>query len=218
MIESSVLERLRRVALDRAAANGPAHDDGHVRRVAALAARIAAAEGIRTDLAVAAALLHELVHVSKSSPDRARAGDLAAEAAARLLAEHGVAAEDVRTVVEAIRDHSFSKGAAPTSPVAAVLQDADRLDALGAVGIARCFATTGELRRPLAHPDDPFCRGREPDDARWAVDHFFRKLLRLEAGLHTAAARKLARPRVATMRAFLEALAAELGTEPPAVG
>jgi uncharacterized protein len=211
VIDSDLLERLRAVAVARAAGNGPAHDDGHVRRVAALAARIAAAEGVRGDLAEAAALLHELVHVPKSSPERARAGDLAAAAAAALLAEHRVAADDARVVVEAIRDHAFSKGAAPASRVAAVLQDADRLDALGAVGIARCFATTGELRRPLLHPDDPFCRGREPDDRQWALDHFFRKLLRLEAGLHTAAARALAGPRVATLRAFLDALAGELG-------
>lgn len=213
MIPEATLDRLRAIALARAAANDPAHDDGHVRRVAGLARRIAAAEGVRSDLAVAAALLHELVHVPKSSPDRARAGEFAAEEAARLLAEHGVTDEDARPVVGAIRDHSFSKGAAPTSPVAAVLQDADRLDALGAVGIARCFATTGEMRRPLVHPDDPFCRAREPDDARWALDHFFRKLLRLEAELHTATARDLARPRVEAMRAFLKALEAELAAD-----
>ncbi|MBN1772455.1 MAG: HD domain-containing protein [Deltaproteobacteria bacterium] len=210
MIDDATLERLRTVGLARAARNGPAHDDGHVRRVAALAERIAAAEGVRTDLAVAAALLHELVHVPKDRPERARAGNLAAAEAENLLLQHQVARDDVGTIVGAIRDHSFSKGVAPGSRVAAVLQDADRLDAMGAVGIARCFATTGELGRPLVHPEDPFCRAREPDDRRWAVDHFLRKLLRLEPRLHTATARGLARPRVAAMRAFLEALAAEL--------
>lgn len=224
MIEDATLERLRIVGLARAARNGPAHDDGHVRRVAALAERIAMTEGVRVDLAVAAALLHELVHVRKDDPEHARAGRLAAATAENLLLQHRVPRDDVGTIVDAIRDHSFSQGAAPSSRVAAVLQDADRLDAMGAVGIARCFATTGELGRPLVHPEDPFCRKREPDDLRYAVDHFFRKLLRLESRLHTATARRLARPRVAAMRAFLEALAAELpfgdrtfGVAPPGV-
>ena len=76
-----------------------------------------------------------------------------------------------------------------------VLQDADRLDAIGAIGIARCFATCAEMRVPFYNPDDPFCGVREPDDKRWGLDHFYRKLLRIPDGLHTATARAIAKDR-----------------------
>jgi uncharacterized protein len=91
-----------------------------------------------------------------------------------------------------------------------VLQDADRLDAIGAIGIARCLATCADMKRPFYAPDDPFCATRAPDDKQWGVDHFYRKLLRIGDGLHTATARALAGERAAFMRAFLEQLAREI--------
>jgi uncharacterized protein len=72
------------------------------------------------------------------------------------------------------------------------LQDADRLDAMVAIGIARLFVTGGALGREMYHLQDPFCQKGEPDDGRWNLYHFYRKLLKLESGMHTSAAKRLA--------------------------
>jgi uncharacterized protein len=198
-----VNDRLRQAA--RAACEGrpPAHDWSHVLRVERVARQIAEAEGARVDVVVTAALLHELVNLPKHHPESHRSGDLCAEAALRLLGDSPIA-EDVASC---IRDHAFSKGAAPRTPEAAILQDADRLDAIGAIGIARCFATSTEMMRPFYADDDPFCRTRAPDDKQWGIDHFYRKLLRIEFHTKTAA---LARERFAMMRAFLDQLEREI--------
>jgi uncharacterized protein len=204
------MQTLHALAELRCRDHGPAHDWSHVERVVALARTIALAEGANVEVATTAALLHELWNLPKDHPDSARSGDIAAEHAAAALREAG-AAHLVEAVCACIRDHAWSKGVVPTSLEGRILQDADRLDAIGAVGVARCFATAGELGRPFYDAADPLCRARPPDDRRFTLDHFFRKLLHLESRLHTPAARALAVPRVAAMRAFLDAFAAEVG-------
>ena len=93
---------------------------------------------------------------------------------------------------------------------AGVVQDADRLDALGAIGITRCLLTGGSMGSGIYHPDDPFCSERTPDDKAWMVDHFYAKLFRLPATMQTAAGKAEAERRVAMMEAFLEALGREV--------
>ena len=188
----------------------PAHDMLHVRRVAALARTIAAAEGADVAVTVGAALLHELVNLPKSDPESWRSGDLCADAAAELLRSEEVDADRAAAICACIRDHAFSKGVTPNSLAARVLQDADRLDAMGAIGVARLFATCTSMRTPFYSEEDPLCRTRVPDDRRFGLDHFYRKLLKLPAGLHTATARALAQPRVRLMEVYLEHFAREL--------
>jgi uncharacterized protein len=196
--------------LGRTMAGDAAHDLGHVRRVVALAERLARAEG--ADLAVvrAAAWLHDCVTVRKDDPDRASASRRAAQAATDWLRDEGFPAERLDAVAHAIEAHSFSAGIPPRTLEARVVQDADRLDALGAIGIARCFATAGALGSALFHPDDPIPTDRPLDDRRYAVDHFFAKLFRLPALLQTDAAREEAARRVAFMRAYLDTLGQEV--------
>lgn len=206
----TLLDRLTAHARAACEGRGPAHDFLHVRRVAALARTLAEAEGARVEVVVAAALLHELVNLPKSHPESHRSGDLCAEEAERLLLRESASGDETTSIVACIRDHAFSKGARPSSLEAAVLQDADRLDAIGAIGVARCFATCTEMQRPFYADDDPFCRAREPDDKSFGLDHFYKKLLRIEDGLHTATARALGRERAAFLRAYLAQLATEL--------
>ena len=97
-----------------------------------------------------------------------------------------------------------------------ILQDADRLDAIGAIGVARCMATCAEMGRPFYHEQDPFCLERPPEDRRWGLDHFETKLLRIPQALHTARARAIAGERVAFMRGFLTQLEREIA--PPRAG
>jgi uncharacterized protein len=187
------------------------HDVHHVRRVRDNAMTIADAEGGDRVILLAAAYLHDLVNVPKDSPDRSRASAFSAEAAGPVLASLGFDEAKSAAVRHAIVAHSFTAGVEPETVEARVLQDADRIDALGAIGVARTFYTAGLLGSSLFHPDDPFARDRPLDDRRYAVDHFAVKLLRLPATMKTAGGRALAESRVAIMRAFLSALADELG-------
>jgi uncharacterized protein len=207
---ASLFARLAAIAEARCAEAGPAHDFAHVLRVVENARRIAGGEGARLDVALPAALLHELFNHPKGHPDSRLSGDVCAEHAALVLRDEGCAAELVEPVCAAIRDHAFSKGVVPAALEGKVLQDADRIDAIGAIGIARCMATCAEMRRPFYAPEDPFCAARAPDDKMWGIDHFYTKLLRIEGGLHTATARALARDRTLAMRAFLDQLAREI--------
>ena len=201
---------LKTIARDACAGADSAHDWQHVLRVAASAAALCAAEGADAAVAVPAALLHELINLPKNHPDSARSGELCAERALAVLAGLGWPAERAERVAYCIRVHGFSRGIVPDTLEARVLQDADRLDAIGAIGVARCFATGAVMRQPFYDPGDPFCARREPDDKRFSVDHFYRKLLRIEGTLHTATARRLAAERSRFMEAFLAQLAAEI--------
>jgi uncharacterized protein len=160
---------------------------------------------------VPAAFLHELFNYPKDHPESARSGDVCAERAAELLEGAGWAAERIQAIAYSIRVHGFSRGVVPETLEARVLQDADRLDAIGAIGIARCFATCTSMGRPFYAPSDPFCDGREPDDKQWGIDHFYRKLLRLPAGMHTTTARAMAADRAAFMVSYLDQLRREVG-------
>jgi uncharacterized protein len=210
-ISPAVFARLAALAARACEGRNPAHDALHVARVARLASHLARAEGADETVCVLAALLHELVNLPKHHPDSARSGDLCAVEVERSLAAEGVEAHLVARVVACVRDHAFSKGALPEALEARVLQDADRLDALGAVGVARCMATCAETGTPFYRADDPLCVSRTPDDKRWGLDHFYRKLLKLPAGMHTATARAMAAERAAFCELFLTQFARELG-------
>jgi len=210
MNDAELLSVLRAEAERTCAGREPSHDYLHVTRVATMAERIARAEHADVFVVVSAALLHELVNLPKSHPRSHESGDLCAEEAAKLLNRLEVDGPRASAICTCIRDHAFSKGAMPESIEGKVLQDADRLDAIGAIGIARCFATCASMGRPFYSTDDPFCRTRAPDDKQFGIDHFYRKLLRIGDGLHTETAKTIAKARVASMNAFLEELEREI--------
>jgi len=196
----------------QAAAADAAHDRAHVERVVDTARRLADAESAQMDVVVPAAWLHDCVVRPKDAPDRAEASRLAAHAAASFLYDAGYPERWVPDIEHAIAAHSYSGDVAPDTPEARVVQDADRLDALGAVGVARCFAVGGALDRPLYNPDDPFCEERSPDDDAYTLDHFYAKLLRLPDTMQTDAGRDEAEQRAAFLRTYLDQLRGELGS------
>jgi uncharacterized protein len=210
----AVLAVLREEAAARDAASpDAAHDLEHSLRVALWTLRCG--PGLPARLAVATALLHDAVRVPKDHPDRPLAGERsAAHARGRMLAL-GFTAGESEAAAEAIRDHGFSRGAEPEGLLGRALQDADRLDALGAVGIARLFATGAAMGASFFDPDDPWARRRALDDHAWSVDHFFAKLLRLRGTMRTEAGRREAGARARLMRGFLAALGRELDEPPP---
>ncbi|WP_270725101.1 HD domain-containing protein [Shimia sp. Alg240-R146] len=206
---------LRDVVLAHMAADA-AHDLAHLDRVWANCQEIAAGEDA-PDMRVllAAAYLHDLVNLPKDNPQRDQASRMAAEQAAPILAGLGFADAEIKAIQHAIATHSFSAGLEPDSAEAYILRDADRLDALGAIGIARTFAVAGDLKLALYDPVDPFAERRALDDRAWALDHWPVKLFRLSEGMTTATGRVIAEKRVSQMRAFAKGLAAEIGTVVP---
>lgn len=180
-----------------------AHDRSHVLRVVANVKALAAAEGADPRIVVPAAWLHDCVQVPKHSPDRARASRLAADAAGEYLRGAGYPAEPIPAIEHAIHAHSFSAGVEARTLEAKVVQDADRLDALGAVGIARTMMLGGVLGVPLYDAAEPIPVTRTPDDRQSVLDHFFVKLLRLEERMQTESGRREAARRTAFMREYL---------------
>lgn len=187
-----------------------AHDLAHILRVARLADRIAAAEGADRDIAVAAALLHDLVYRPKNHPESPRTAELSAALARAWCAEIPALAPKSEAILHAIEAHSWSGQAEAETLEARVVQDADRLEALGAIGIARVFATGASFHSQLWHPDDPWAESRDLDDKRFTLDHFFRKLLKLADAMTTAEGKRLAAARQRVMQTYLDALRAEL--------
>jgi uncharacterized protein len=203
--------RLRRFVADQPAAD-PGHGPTHLERVVATALRLAAQERARVDVVLPAAWLHDCVHVAKDDPARAQASRLAADHALRFLESSGYPAACLPAIRHAIEAHSFSAGIEPRTIEAKVVQDADRLDALGAIGLSRCIAVGATLGRPLYAPVDPFCRSRAPDDRGSSVDHFYAKLLKLAATMQTAAGRREAERRTRFLRSFLAQLESEVAS------
>jgi uncharacterized protein len=198
-----------RFAARRAAAD-PAHDLDHIMRVVKNTLYLSDFEHINNMISVPAACLHDCVAVPKDGPLRAQASRLAAEAATAFLAGLDYPADLLPEVFHAIEAHSYSAGVAPRTAAARVVQDADRLDSLGAIGIARCLLVGGRLDRPLCAAEDPFCEQRAPDDGRYTIDHFYAKLLKLPASMQTAAGRAEAERRAGIMLRYLDDLRAEI--------
>ena len=188
----------------------PAHDLAHVRRVVANARLLAAAEGADPAVVLPAAWLHDCVVLPKDSARRAEASRLAAESAGVFLHTAGYPVAHVPAIEHAIAAHSFSAGIPPQTLEAKVVQDADRLDALGAIGIARTLMLGGAMGKPLYDPDEPLPQRRAADDRANVIDHFYVKLLRLAERMHTAAARREGERRTRLMRLYLDELGREL--------
>lgn len=193
-----------------------AHDGLHVLRVYDVALRLAHEAESDADLAGAAALVHDMASPPKDDPARALGGEQSATASVRVLQEAGYVAREIEQITDAVRTSSWSRGLAPSSLLGMILQDADRLDAIGAIGIARTFTTAQAMvsrgkELVLYDLDDPLARrGRQPDDSSNALDHFTVKLLRLAQGMHLPAAKQLAARRHEIMEDFLNALAEEI--------
>lgn len=187
------------------------HDMSHMRRVKRIALEIAKAEGQGdTDVLIAAAYLHDLVSLPKSDPNRSKASAMSAKAARPIMAGLGMAEGSIANACHAIEAHSFSAGVPAKTIEAKILQDADRFDALGAIGISRVFYISGTMKRSLFDGDDPFAQARELDDTNFALDHFEVKLFKLPAMMQTVSGRTLAEERVAFMRQFIDQIRGEL--------
>ncbi|OTA19394.1 phosphohydrolase [Xenorhabdus beddingii] len=191
-----------------------AHDVAHLYRVWKNAKQICEAESGNLRLVFAAVLLHDCVNVEKNAPNRHLASRMAAEKAALILKNLEWEEEDITAVCHAIETHSYSAGLSPNTLEAKIVQDADRLDSIGMIGVGRCFYTAGRMGSSLYDFHDPLATQREYDDTAYTVDHFYTKLLKIETGFQTVSGKKMASERTERMKQFLEVFLDEIHLEP----
>lgn len=189
-----------------------AHDLGHLRRVWRQAQVIARDEGgADMQVLVVACFLHDLVNLPKNHPDRARASVQSADAAVTWLQQQGFPPAKLPAVHHAISAHSFSARITPETLEARIVQDADRLEALGAIGIARMFHVAGALGGALFDAGDPMALSRALDDRAFALDHLQVKLFGLVDTMATDTGRAIAAERAEWMASFRTRLLSEIG-------
>lgn len=204
------LEERCRVFIETGSVLDTAHYIYHVKRVVENAKIILNRHPADAEIVLPAAWLHDCVVLSKDHPNRKEASRKAAVKASDFLRETGYPNEKLDAVSHAIIAHSFTADIKPQTMEAKIVQDSDRLDALGAIGISRCIIVGAKLNRPLYNDEDPFCTDREPDDTKWTLDHFFTKLFKLPDLMNTEAAKEIAEKRIIYMKDFLETLKEEI--------
>jgi len=187
--------------------NDPAHDFMHIRRVYKNAEKICKLEKVDRKLVLVSVLLHDIIKKTDSDKRSKSSADLSADKAILILKKLQFSENDIIIVAEAIRNHSFTKNKISKSIEGRILQDADRLDA---VGIARVFSVSGSKKRQFYQLNDPFSKNREPNDKKWALDHFFNKLLVLEKSMNTKTGKIEAKKRTIVLKNYLDSLKKEI--------
>ncbi len=210
MVNKKDLERAREFAFRELSSDAGGHDWWHAKRVAGMARKIAAMEGADPDFCEFVALLHDI-------PDDKRgiSEDEGNELLTKFMAEMRLGDEVIDRTLEIISTMSFRGGNnLPMKTLEGkIVQDADRLDALGAIGIARTMAYSGHKGQLIHDPDIPVRIQMSREEYRHgkstAVNHFYEKLFRLPDMMNTAYARKIALERESFMRTFLDQLMKE---------
>ena len=190
--------------------NDPSHDFQHILRVLNLAEKITKKEKADLDIVTPAALFHDIIVYPKNSKESNNAAGESAEFAEKVLRKvPEYPKEKTDKVKICIEQCSFSKGIIPDFLEAKILQDADSLEATGAISIMRTFSSGGQMNRPFYDPRDPFCK--EGTVAfRSGLDLFYRRLLLVGDKMYTSTAKRIAKRRSKFLHAFLEELKVEL--------
>jgi len=194
------------------ASEDSAHDISHFRRVWMTARKIMIHHQADPLVVLTACYFHDIVSLPKNHPERSQSSRLTARKTRDILHRDfpDFPPDRFAAVEHAIEAHSFSAGIAPQSIEAKIVQDADRLEALGAIGLARVFAVSGGLGVALFDAEDPFADARPLDDRAFALDHFQTKLLRLPDTMQTDVGRELAQHNADFLVHFMAKLSAEL--------
>ncbi|NIP66929.1 HD domain-containing protein [Candidatus Bathyarchaeota archaeon] len=188
------------------------HDKYHSERVYNLALQIARDEKADLKVVGAAALLHD---VARALEDQDKIEDHATEGARmaqEILEEENFPQEKIPSVVHCIEVHRYSKGMEARSLEAKILQDADRLDLLGAIGIARVFTRGGWGNKPIHDPETP-PKEKYDGDSMTSVNHIYEKVLKVKDTMNTKTAKVIAEERQGFTELFLERLLKEWKAE-----
>lgn len=209
-MNTSIIENLKEFVKNRQNEHDPSHDFQHVLRVTNLAERFASTVDADLEIVIPAALFHDIVVYKKDSEASKNESDESAEVAENVLSQIDEYPKGkISDVKTCITECSFSKGKDASSVESKVLQDADRLEATGAVAIMRTFASCNNMNRPFYPPEDPLCEDSSVA-YRSGIDLFRQRLLVVEEVLHTDMAKQLARSRTDFLEDFLEQLESEL--------
>jgi uncharacterized protein len=174
-----------------------------------LCEKIGKKEKADLDILIPAALFHDAICYPKDSPQSRLSSEHSANLAVKVLNEASFPTEKIASVETCIKQCSFSKGTKADSPESQILQDADRLEATGAISIMRTFASAGQMNQQFYDPADPFRKKTNPNSLI-SLDLFFNRLLRVENLMNTKTARKMAKRRTIFLRKFLRELELEL--------
>lgn len=180
------------------------HDISHFQRVWSTASQLMDDGGLEANrlVVLAACYFHDIIVLPKNHPERSRASTLAAEETEKCLRALGFPEELVAGVCHAVKAHSYSANITPETLEAEVVQDADRMEALGAIGLARVFYTAGKLGQKLFDAEDPLAENRELNDRKFSLDHFELKLLRIADTMKTEPGRQMAERHSQYLRDF----------------
>ena len=211
-LRNKLIEEARTVIKD----DDPSHDLEHALRVLNNAEYIAQFEGGDLEIIIPAALFHDVVNYPKDDPRSKYAPEESARVVRKILEKsQGYKKEKIKRVERAIIQHSYSKGIKPESLNSKIVQDADRLEATGAISIMRTFCSAGQMKNKFYNSKDPFCERREPDSLSYAIDLFYKRLLKIKDLMNTNTAKTLAEKRTRFLYTFLEQLRDELSTLRP---
>lgn len=188
----------------------PGHDWNHILRVVGNCLKLAKDTSADLETLIPAALLHDVINVPKNHPDRLIASQKAASEADGILRLAGFSAEEISRIQVVITEHSYSLGKKPTCIESAILQDADRLDALGAIGIMRMTTCGAKMGSKYYCTEEPFVKSRELDDKKFTMDHLYVKLFKLVEGFNTPQAKQEGLARAQFMEKFVDQLKAEI--------
>jgi len=210
-MNTALKNQLIKIAKEKIPNNDVSHDFEHASRVLLNAEIIAKEENGDFDIIVPAALFHDLVVYPKNHPNKHKSQEESAEAAEKILNEiNNFPKDKIEKVKICILECSFSKGITPKLLESKILQDADRLEATGAIAIMRTFSSTGQMKRPFYNPEDSFCENRKPNSLHFALDLFYERLLKVADRMNTKTARKIAKRRTLFLKEFLNELKLEL--------
>jgi len=210
MLSDSVFDRIRRET-DQYFRHSH-HDKSHVQRVYNLALKIAEGEKADLDIVKAAVLLHDIARALEDEGKIEDHAAVSARMAKKILENVDFPKQKAVEVAHCIEAHRFRKGKRAETLEARILQDADRLDILGAIGIARVFVRGGWGNMPIYDPSIP-PKKRYDGRSLTSVNHLYEKILKVKDTMNTKTAREIAEERHAFVREFLERLLREWNGE-----
>ena len=208
--KNAILQKAEKLVYDKLHADTSGHDWWHAVRVRNTARELAEKEGADEFICLLAALLHDMVDDKLNDDPNQALIDLKT-----WLHKQELSSEDIDHIIQIITTMSFKGSGKSTPPTleGKIVQDADRLDAIGAIGITRCMAYSGSKGRPIHDPDMTPRENLSAEDYRngkdTAIMHFYEKLLKLKDLMNTAHARKMAEHRHLVLEEFLKEFYAE---------
>ncbi len=203
--------RLLEITTKHIPKDDPSHDLAHIKRVVTMAIHIAEKEHADRDIVTAAAFFHDLVTYQKNDPRSKFATEESAKLAEEILANEPLfPSEKIPSVITCILECSWSKGLQASSLESHVLQDADRLEASGAISLMRTFSSGGQMNIPLYSKEDPFCEQKVPEGITASLNLLYQRLLVVPERLHTQTAKDMVVRRHEFLKQFEQELKLEL--------